>query len=194
MSLKSSNVPLGYLVISDENSINFKDMLDDYRHYFSGHTVELTTNYNLLSQVKIIFNEKDLPHLMGWEKVRIKNKDKNASKIIIDIDNLTFTKKLSKKNPNWKSIKKRNLNYNLLHRIFLDQDINVFVETSNMHPNRLHLNIVFVYNKKRESIILGFRKTRTRDVFVPVTLHATNIHNQYNCRRRTKVKSLKWLD
>ncbi|WP_054690897.1 PBECR4 domain-containing protein [Fructilactobacillus florum] len=104
------------IIISDESSIDFKEMLNDYRHLFAGRKVVITTNYNLLSELVIYFDVNNLPHLMGWSKVR--NKNKSATRIIKDIDCGKFTKKSAKKSPLWEDIRKRNLNYNLLHRIF----------------------------------------------------------------------------
>jgi hypothetical protein len=182
----------GFLVINDEQSIDFKLILDDYRGNFVGRQIRITTNYNLLSEVNIVFSEKDLPHLMGWDKVI--SKHTNSGKIIWQVDHLKLTKKIAKKNSEWFRVKKRMLSYNILSRIFLDQDITTFVATSDMHPNRLRLDIVFIYNGKYESIVFGLRKTKDREFFVPTTLHTEKLDNQYNRRRLTKITSLEWVN
>lgn len=63
-----------------------------------------------------------------------------------------------------------------------------------MKPNRLRLDIVFVYNKANESVVLGFRKDRIMDYFVPTTLHTEKLDNQYNHRRRTRITNMKWIN
>ena len=192
MDKDAVNLPLEHLLISDVNDINFKNILYDYATTFAGHRVQLITNYNLLSKVDIVFSMNDLPHLMGWNKVRTKNK--NASQIIEDVESEEWTVQVAKKNSQWFKVRKRMLNYNILHRIFIDKDIVPMVLTSDMKPNRLKLDIVFVINETKESIILGFRKAKGRTFFVPTTLHTESLDNQYNIRRRTEVKNIYWID
>lgn len=54
-----------FLVITDENSIDFAHLLQDYRENFVGRRVKISTNYNLLSEFEVVFTETDFPHLMG---------------------------------------------------------------------------------------------------------------------------------
>lgn len=192
MSRDISEISLNHLLIADASSINFKNILDDYRLCFAGHRVRIHTNYNLLNSFDIVFTEKDIPHLMGWEKITSKNR--NASNIINEVDQFKFTAAMAKKNSNWFKVRKRMLNYNFLHRIFLDKDVNVLVVTSDMKPNRLKLDIVFIINLEHESVVLGLRKAKNQDFFVTTTLHTERKNNQYNYRRRTKITSLEWLD
>ncbi|GEL89316.1 PBECR4 domain-containing protein [Pediococcus parvulus] len=187
-----SEIALHHLLVSNTNKLNFKEILEDYRECFAGHEAVIQTNYNLLSSVKVLFNEHDVPHLMGWEKVRTKHK--NASAIINDIDQGTFTAEVARKSHEYFRIKKRMQNYNFMHRIFIDCDINVFVYTRDMKPNRLKLDIVFCYLKEpKEVVVLGLRKAEGRDVFVPTTLHTESARNNiYLCRKRTQINSLDW--
>ncbi|WP_204121493.1 MULTISPECIES: PBECR4 domain-containing protein [Levilactobacillus] len=193
MTRDVTSIPLNHLLISSGTDIDFKMILEDYRACFSGHKVHLTTNYNQLSQFDIVFSENQLPHLMGWEKVKGRG-SKSASAIITEVDSGTWTLSDAKKNQRWHEAKKRMLNYNIMHRIFLDQDLVPMVLTSDMKPNRLKLDIVFVANKAHESVILGFRKSKDKDFFVPTTLHTESLNNSYNLRRRTKISSLEWVD
>lgn len=187
-----SDIPLSHLLISDTSDIDFKAILDDYRSCFAGHRIQIGTNYNLLNSFDIVFTERDVPHLMGWEKVR--KKANSASKIIKDIDSGLWTVRDAKKNRDWFKSKNRILNYNFMHRIFLDEDLVPMVLTSNMKPNRLNLDIVFVHNKAHESVILGLRKAKGNDYFVPTTLHTEKLDNQYNLRRRTRIDSIDWIN
>lgn len=106
------------------------------------------------------------------------------------VETRKLTKDTAKKNSEWFKVKKRILNYNMLSRVFLDRDIETFVATSDMQPNRLKLDVVFVVNNKNESVIFGLRKSQSREFFVPTTLHTENLNNQYNKRRLTKVVGL----
>ena len=126
---------------------------------------------------------------MGWEKL----KRKRATELIKDVDNLSLTKENSRKNHNWHQVSQRMLSYNFLNRIFFDQDINVCVLTSDMKPNRLKLDIVFLYPRTKDCIVFGLRKPNNRDVFIPTTLHVEPADNQYKYRRKTSVKSIKWI-
>lgn len=174
------------------DNINFKALLEDYRQNFANKRVRITTNYNLLSSVDISFSENNFPHLMGWQKVI--NKNNSSKKIIQKVDNGNFNLKIAQRHYKWNDIKSRMVNYNVLHDIFLEQNVNVFVLTRDMKPNNLNLDIAFVINKEKESVILGFRKNRSNDLFFPTTLHTENLHNQYNRRRRTRITSMKWIE
>ncbi len=72
MTRDVTNISLNHLLISSEIDIDFKMILEDYRACFSGHKVRVTTNYNRISQFDVVFSENQLPHLMGWEKVKIR--------------------------------------------------------------------------------------------------------------------------
>ena len=81
---------MDYYHVKNVNDIDYKKILDDYRRWFSGRIVELTTNYKLLQDFKVIFNDSDLPHLMGWQKIISK---RNYAGHIIDlVDSGAFTK------------------------------------------------------------------------------------------------------
>lgn len=180
-----------FLVITDENSIDFAHLLQDYRENFVGRRVKISTNYNLLSEFEVVFTETDFPHLMGWNTLLRKNV--NASEIIRQVDAGTFTKKKAKKNLEWYKSRSRMLNYNFLTRIFYDQDIQTFVSTRDMQPNRLKLDVVFILNKTNESVIFGLRKCSGRDFFIPTTLHTEKLDNEYNHRRMTKIRKIEWM-
>ena len=146
----------------------------------------------MLSEFDIVFTDRDLPHLMGWNKLYTRTT--NASNLLKMVETRKLTKDTAKKNSEWFKVKKRILNYNMLSRVFLDRDIETFVATSDMQPNRLKLDVVFVVNNKNESVIVGLRKSQSREFFVPTTLHTENLNNQYNKRRLTKVVGLEWID
>ncbi|MFD1420912.1 PBECR4 domain-containing protein [Lactiplantibacillus songbeiensis] len=65
----------------------------------------------------MVFNQNDLPHLMGWEKVA--NGRSNAKYLINQIDDEKFTLASTRKHHNFDSIRNRLLNYNYLHDILL---------------------------------------------------------------------------
>ncbi|MYV05923.1 MULTISPECIES: hypothetical protein [Furfurilactobacillus] len=94
-----------YFIVTNEASIDFKVMLEDYDHVFAGHRVRIETNYNLLSEFDIVFTERDFPYLMGWEKLTSKNV--NASQLIRQVKAGTLAKTVAKTSSLWgKQIKK----------------------------------------------------------------------------------------
>ncbi|MQS51786.1 PBECR4 domain-containing protein [Companilactobacillus mishanensis] len=190
MNPKSENIPLNRIIISSQKDINFKAMLDDYSSNFAGHKVQVETNYNLLSSFVVQFNLNDFPHLMGWNKLR----NKRATSLIADVNNLNLTKENSRSSRAWHQVLSRMLSYNFLHRIFYDQDVNACVLTREMKPNRLRLDIVFLCPSEKNCIVFGPRKSKDRDVFIPTTLHVEKVRNEYEYRRKTRVKSIRWLD
>lgn len=184
---------MDYYHVNSVTDINYKKMLDDYHNYFSGRIAELTTNYKLLLDFKVLFSDSDLPHLMGWQKVV--DKKNYAGHIIQLMDNKKLTLTSSRKHHNFNKIKNRLLNYNFLHEVFWEADPNVCVMTSDMKPNPLKLDIVFFKNTKpREIVVLGLRRAKGMNYFVPTTLHTeVSRNNPYLLRRKTSVRSITWL-
>ncbi|MCI2031673.1 PBECR4 domain-containing protein [Limosilactobacillus sp.] len=184
---------MNYYHVNNTNDINYKCILDDYHHWFSGRIAELTTNYKMLSDFKVIFSDSDLPHLMGWQKVV--NKRNYAGRIIMLVKNNELTIQNSRKHHNSIKIKSRILNYNFLHEIFWENDPHVCVMTSDMKPNPLKLDIVFFKKTKpREIVVLGLRRAKGMKHFVPTTLHTeSSKNNSYLLRRKTSITSIKWL-
>lgn len=167
-------------------------MLDDYRRWFSGRLIVLKTNYKLLKHFTVVFNERDLPHLMGWEK--IVDKESFAKHIIKLVDSQRLTFQNSRHHRNFYKIKSRMLNYNFLHEVFWKNNPDVCVMTSSMKPNPLRLDIVFVKNTNpREIVVLGLRKRKSMDSFVPTTLHTESARNNpYLLRRKTRIVAAHW--
>lgn len=179
--------------INSLNDIDYLKILQDYRQNFAGKVAIITTNYKKLSSFKVSFSEQNLPHLMGWQKVI--NKNSSATNIIRLIDNKDFTLSNTRKNSEFFRIKDRLLNYNFLHDIFYGKITNICVMTSDMKPNRLKLDIVFYYPRdKQHIVVLGLRKRKHTSYFVPTTLHVEKTkNNPYLNRRKTSIKSLRWL-
>lgn len=153
----------------------------------------MTTNYKVLDKFSVVFNDLDLPHLMGWHKLYTKNII--AKKIVNLVKNGELTYKSTKNNPIFKSqVKDRIINYNFIHEVFLENSPDVCVMTSSMKPNPLILDIVFSKDiSSRKIIILGLRRKSEMDSFVPTTLHTElRKNNPYLLRRKTKVTSIKW--
>lgn len=82
-----------------------------------------------------------------------------------------------------------------MHEIFWDANSNVCVMTSDMKPNPLRLDIVFFKDTSpREIVVLGLRRAKGMNYFVPTTLHAEKKRdNQYLLRRKTSITSIKWM-
>ncbi|WP_300558729.1 PBECR4 domain-containing protein [Companilactobacillus sp.] len=189
MTYKIEEIPLNRIIVANEQDINFKAMMEDYSHNFAGRMVRVETNYNLLSSFVVSFNIRDFPHLMGWNKLR----RKRATELIKDVQQFRLTKDNSRSNHNWHQVSQRMLSYNFLHRIFYDQDIDACVLTRDMKPNRLKLDIVFLHERKKDCIVLGLRKSKNQNVFVPTTLHVEKLNNEYEYRRKTRINKIEWV-
>lgn len=170
--------------------ISYKAILSDYRYHFSKKVAIVETNYRVLSKFNIAFHENDLPHLMGWDKILTKKRNAKFICKLIDEDKLTVES--SKNHDKFNEAKKRMLNYNFIHDCFLHNSVNVCVMTSNMKPNPLRLDIVFYRENKSEAVVLGLRKDRNSEYYVPTTLHNKKLNCEYNRRARTKVNKLYW--
>lgn len=181
-----------YYEIKSLKDVDYLNILKDYRQNFDGRVVCITTNYKKLSSFKVSFDEKNLPHLMGWQKVL--NKNNSATNIIRLVENEQLTLSNTRKNKEFFRIKDRLLNYNFLHAIFYQHVSDICIMTSDMKPNRLKLDIVFYHPKdQRHIVVLGLRKRIDTQYFVPTTLHVEVAkNNPYLKRRKTSIKSIKW--
>ncbi|WP_125605053.1 PBECR4 domain-containing protein [Lapidilactobacillus bayanensis] len=171
--------------INSANDIDYLKILNDYKRNFVNNIAVLHTNYKKIETIKISFAVNDLPHLMGWEKI---NQSSHASSIIKMIESEKMTYSSTRKNQNFYRIKDRLLNYNFLHTIFINEDLNTAIMTSDMKPNKLRLDIVFYSEEDhKHAIILGLRKDMHSSYFIPTTLHVEKIPNQFSNRRRTSI-------
>lgn len=179
--------------VKNSFQINYKKILDDYRKNFSNRRALIRTNYKPLEEFIVTFNTRDLPHLMGWEK--IVDKRSYANNIVKLIDNEKLIYSNSRHHRNFHKIKDRMFNYEFLYEIFWEHNHDVCVMTSDMKPNPQKLDIVFFkQSSPREIIVLGLRKRYNMESFVPTTLHTESIKgNQYLLRRRTRIKSIQWI-
>lgn len=182
-----------YYHVKSVKDINYQKILNDYRKCFSGRVARLTTNYKLLENFSVLFSDNDLPHLMGWQKVI--DRRNYAGRIINLVDNGQFTFTISRKHHNFFKIKNRLLHYNFLHEVFWEDDPNVCVMTSDMKPNPLKLDIVFFkHTQPSEIVVLGLRRDKNMNFFVPTTLHTeVSKNNTYLRRRKTNIKTITWL-
>ncbi len=65
--------------------------------------------------------------------------------------------------------------------------------TSNIKPNPLRLDIVFLKEFPAEDLILGLREIRPGSrKFTPTTLHTESKHNRYAKNRRTSMNSIEF--
>lgn len=179
--------------IESLNDVDYFKILEDYRQNFAGKTVGIRTNYKKLGQFKVSFDEKNLPHLMGWQKVL--NRNNFATNIINLVETGEFTLSNTRKNRDFFRIKDRLLNYNFLYAVFYQHNPDVCVMTSDMKPNPLKLDIVFYSPKdKKHIVVLGLRKRLKTQYFVPTTLHLETVkNNPYLKRYKTCIKDISWL-
>ncbi|WP_051258569.1 PBECR4 domain-containing protein [Atopococcus tabaci] len=178
------------LKIRGLSDINYYNLLEDYKKHFCGNLVTFETNYKLLESFDVFFEPKQLPHLLGWDKIL--SSKMGAGKIIKLVEGEKITLESTRKHHRFPEARKRMENYNFLHEIFIHTSQKVCIMTRDMKPNSMKLDIVFYKEDEKEATILGLRKDYRMDYFVPTTLHTKSLNNQFSRRKRTSIKKVIW--
>lgn len=179
----------GYLQINNIEDVDFQSILNDYIDIFTRQYIVIETNYKKLSEIKIVFAKHDIHHLLGFHKIQ--DSDINATKTLSKILEGTLNLENARRHPNFGEVKNRLINYNFLHHCFVDQSVKLCVVV-NSPPNPQGLSVVFIDKHKNENVLLGLKKARGRDYYVPATLYVMNDSNVYTRKRRSNVKSISW--
>lgn len=176
-----------YLKIEKIEDVNFQDILNDYIDVFTGKYLMVETNYKKLEQFEIRFNKTDIHHLLGFHKVQ--DSDISATKTLYKILEGTLTLESIRKHNNFNDMKSRLINYNFLHKCFIDQSVNLcIIPDSRKNPQKL--DVVFHDLHHHRTVLIGLKKVRS--YYVPATLYETNSKNIYGNQKRTKVKNMEW--
>lgn len=176
-----------YLKIETIEDVNFQDILNDYIDMFTRRYLVVQTNYKKLEQFEIRFNKSDLHHLLGFHKVQDSNV--SATKTLYMILEGKLTLESIRRHHQFKDMKSRLINYNFLHKCFIDQDVQLCI-IPNSKKNPQKLDVVFQDIHNHHTVLIGLKKVR--NYYVPATLYETNSKNVYGSQRRTKVTSMEW--
>lgn len=180
-----------------ENANSIKDgtvnpLLSIYNNYsenYHGKMVTITTGYKPFSTIEIIFNEKQLPHLLGLHKI---DKD-SASNQLERIKNETLTYKTLRKNDDFYQIKDRIRCFSFIDDVFIFQKIKQCICVSKEDSkNSMRLDIVFLENDIERVFNLGLRKDSSGK-YAPVTFFVSKkkVRN-YPTSKRANIETLEW--
>lgn len=180
-----------YLKINSLSDVDFQSILNDYIEFFTRRYIKLGTNYKKVSEIEIRFAKHDIHHLLGLHKVQDSNV--NATRTLTKILEGTLTVDSIKNHSEFNDIRNRLINYNFLHHCFIDQSIKLCVIVQN-EPNPQKLSVVFIDNYRNLNFLLGLKKARGRDFYVPATMYEMNDSSVYQKKRRSNINSMTWCD
>lgn len=183
-------VGISPIKIKTLDDINYKDMLEDYEYHFCQNIATVETNYKKLEYFDVFFEPKQLPHLMGWDKILSSRMQAQRINSLIKKEEITLES--TRKHKDFNDVRRRMESYNFFHDIFTHQNEKICVMTSDMKPNSMRVDIVFYKEHQRDATILGLRKSKGMGYFVPTTIHNRSLNNQFSKRRRTLVKKIVW--
>ncbi|AXP51772.1 hypothetical protein M6K188_0401 [Staphylococcus aureus] len=178
-----------YLKINSENDVDLQDILNDFINCFCKGYVEIKTKYKLLPIFKINFHKNNLPHLLG---LHYTHKKVSAKKIIGRIAEGKITHESIKKHYEYSNIKDRLINYNFLHKCFIDKEIRLCVIVPKNSINPQKIDVAFIDDKTSQVMILGLRKSNNNDFYSPATMYVLGKNSSYRRMRRTHVISIEW--
>ncbi|MCG7331193.1 PBECR4 domain-containing protein [Salinicoccus roseus] len=180
-----------YLRINDLNDVDFQSILNDYIEFFTKKYLVIETNYKKVSEIEVRFAKHDIHHLLGLHKVQ--DSHINATKTLSKILDGSMTLGKVRNHPRFDEIKNRLLSYNFLHYCFIDQSIKLCVIV-NSEPNPQKLSIVFIDDYKNRNLLLGLKKVRGREFYVPATMYVSNDSSVYYRKPRSNIRSIIWHD
>ncbi|MEB7394293.1 PBECR4 domain-containing protein [Mammaliicoccus sciuri] len=179
-----------YYIVKNINEINLQMIVNDYIEHFTRKKIIIQTTYKPLEKIEVRFNKNDLHHLLGLHKVQ--NKKNNATKNLQRILEGTLTIDTIKTHPNYGIIRNRLLNYNFLHKCFIEQSIKLCIIPLENKRNPQKLSVVFIDQLNNVNVLLGLKSDNSNRYYVPATLYVVNDSSIYQRTKRTKIKSMKW--
>lgn len=180
-----------YLKINNENDVDLQGILNDYIDCFCKGYVEIKTKYKLISVFKISFHKNNLPHLLGLHYVTNKL---SAKKTIGKIAEGKITHSSIKRHHNYSDIKVRLINYNFLHKCFIDKDIKLCVMVPKNSTNPQKIDIAFIDDKNSEVMVIGLKKSFNSEFYFPSTMYELGKNSPYRTMRRTHIVDIVWKD
>ena len=180
-----------YLKINSENDVDLQNILNDFINCLCNGYVEIKTKYKILPIFKISFHKNNLPHLLG---LHYTNENVNAKKIVGRIAEGKITHNSIKRHHDYDNIKDRLINYNFLHKCFIDRKIRLCVIVPKNSINPQNIDVAFIDDKNSEVMILGLKKGYNNDFYSPATMYILGKNSSYRSMRRTHIVSIEWKD
>ncbi|MEB7763015.1 PBECR4 domain-containing protein [Staphylococcus pseudoxylosus] len=179
-----------YYIINSLNEIDLQMVVNDYLESFTKERLLIHTTYEKLKEFEIRFSKRDIHHLLGFHKVI--NKNNHATKTLQSILEGNLTIKEMRKHPNFGEIKNRLLNYNFLHKCFIDKKIKLCVIPKEKNKNPQKLEGVFIDHHNDIRMLLGLKMDCSKKYYVPATMYQMNDSSVYNRTKRTNITSIEW--
>ncbi|MGW7930001.1 hypothetical protein BU107_13700 [Staphylococcus xylosus] len=179
-----------YYMVENINAIDLQMLLNDYKENFTKKKLIINTTYEKLKTIEVRFSERDIHHLLGFHKVQ--NRGNNATKTLQNISEGKLTILSIKNHPNYGEMRNRLLNYNFLHKCFIDRIIRLCVIPADKKRNPQKLSVVFIDYNNNMNILLGLKLDSSRRYYVPATMYVVNDSSVYKRTKKTKILDMKW--
>lgn len=179
-----------YYIVENINDIDLQMLLNDYIENFTKKKLIITTTYEKIKTIEVRFNKRDIFHLLGLHKVQDFNS--NATKTLQNIVEGKLTIDNIKKHHNYGEMRNRLLNYNFLHKCFLDKKIRLCIIPLESRKNPQKLSVVFIDHLNNTNMLLGLKADCTKRYFIPATMYKVNDSSIYNRIKRTKIIDITW--
>ncbi|MBJ6292105.1 hypothetical protein JGU37_03935 [Staphylococcus aureus] len=181
-----------YYKVEKIDDIDLQMLLNDYIEFFTKRKLIVKTTYYKLEQFEIRFNKRDVHHLLGFHKIQ--NKKVNATKTLQLILEGNLTIKDIKKHHNYGEVRNRFLNYNFLHKCFINQEVDLCVIPKEERKNPQNLAVVFIDHHNDVNMMIGLKLDKTGSYYVPATMYQINNSSIYQRTKRTKITNMCWRD
>ena len=177
-----------YYKIDNINDIDLQMLLSDYIENFTRQKLIITTTYDKLKEIEIRFNKRNIHHLLGLHKVQ----NNNATKTLQNILEGKLTINVIKKHHNYGEIRNRLLNYNFLHKCFINKEIKLCVIPKGKNKNPQQLSVVFIDYYNDINMLIGLKLDYSQSYYVPATMYQINDSNIYNRTPKTRITQIEW--
>ena len=147
--------------------MDLKDIIQDYELNFNNKRCIVSTGYNKLPEFTVMFDVKDLYHLLGIHKLQL---NLHATSWVEQVKKDAFQLGQFSKHPVFYDILPRINNYDFIYEIFYQSKVKVCVLEKDLSKNTMHLSVVFYKQDGKKVIVMGLRKDR-QGYLRPVTLH-----------------------
>ncbi|MFW3529130.1 PBECR4 domain-containing protein, partial [Staphylococcus caprae] len=134
------------------------------------------------------FNKRNIHHLLGFHKVQ----NNNATKTLQNILEGKLTINVIKKHHNYSEIRNRLLNYNFLHKCFINKEIKLCVIPKGKNKNPQQLSVVFIDYYNDINMLIGLKLDYSQSYYVPATMYQINDSNIYNRTPKTRITQIEW--
>lgn len=181
-----------YYKVENINNIDLQMLLNDYIECFTKKKLIVQTTYLKLEKFEIRFNTKDIHHLLGFHKVQ--NRNNNATKTLQSILKGELTIDIIKKHHEFGTIRNRLINYNFLHKCFIEQTVKLCVIPKENRKNPQKLAILFIDYHKNINMMIGLKLANGGKYYVPATMYQINNSSIYNRTKRTRITNMWWED